>query len=58
MRTIGRSFRTFKNHLVVNHIIPFKDQPEMLKKPRLNIVSLRMKIGISLSKIGYLMHFK
>ena len=33
MRTIGRSFRTFKNHLTVNHIIPFKDKLEMLKKP-------------------------
>ena len=33
MRTIGRSFRTFKNHLTVNHIIHFKDKPEMLKKP-------------------------
>ena len=33
MRTIGRSFRTFKNHLTVNHIIPFKDKPKMLKKP-------------------------
>ena len=33
MRTIGRSFRTFKNYLTVNHIIPFKDEPEMLKKP-------------------------
>ena len=31
MRTIGRSFRSFKNHLTVKYIIPFKDNPEMLK---------------------------
>ena len=33
MQTIGRSFRTFKNPLTVNYIIPFQDKPKMLKKP-------------------------
>ena len=33
MGTIGRSFRSFKNHLTVKYIIPFKDIQEMLKKP-------------------------
>ena len=33
MRTIRRSFQSFKNHLIVKYIIPFKDNPKMLKNP-------------------------
>ena len=58
MRTIGRSFRTFKNHLTVNHIIPFKYKPEMLKKPPVEYSFIEDETGISLSKIGSLMHLK
>ena len=33
MLTMGKCFRSFKNMLAVKYVIPFKDQPEVLKKP-------------------------
>ncbi|RVW56875.1 hypothetical protein CK203_078518 [Vitis vinifera] len=33
MLTLGKCFRSFKNTLTVKHILPFKDEPELLKKP-------------------------
>ncbi|RVW75827.1 hypothetical protein CK203_055115 [Vitis vinifera] len=33
MLTVGKCFRSFKNTLTVKHILPFKDEPELLKKP-------------------------
>ncbi|KAL6333211.1 hypothetical protein AAG906_028394 [Vitis piasezkii] len=33
MLTLGKCFRSFKNTLTVKHILPFKDEPEFLKKP-------------------------
>ena len=33
MLTIGKCFRSFKNFLTMKYIIPFKDQPKLLKRP-------------------------
>ena len=33
MLTIGKWFWSFKSMLTVKYILPFKDQPELLKKP-------------------------
>ena len=33
MLTIGKCFRSFKSMLTVKYILPFKDQPELLKRP-------------------------
>lgn len=33
MLTMGKCFRSFKNLLTVKYILPFEDQPELLKRP-------------------------
>ena len=33
MLTLGKCFRSFKNLLTMKYIIPFKYEPELLKKP-------------------------
>ena len=33
MLTIGKCFRSFKSMLTVKYILPFKDQPELFKRP-------------------------
>ena len=33
MLTLGKCFRSFKNTLTMKHILPFKDEPKLLKKP-------------------------
>ncbi|XP_059590752.1 uncharacterized protein LOC132253206 isoform X4 [Vitis vinifera] len=38
MLTIGKCFRSFKNMLTVKYILPFKDQPELLKKPPIQYI--------------------
>ena len=38
MLTIGKCFQSFKNMLTVKYILPFKDQPEFLKKPPIQYI--------------------
>ncbi|RVW24082.1 hypothetical protein CK203_091324 [Vitis vinifera] len=33
MLTLGKCFRSFNNMLTMKHILPFKDEPKLLKKP-------------------------
>ena len=33
MLTLGKCFRYFKNMLTMKYILPFKDEPKLLKKP-------------------------
>ncbi|RVW90347.1 hypothetical protein CK203_045741 [Vitis vinifera] len=35
---MGKCFRSFKNMLAVKYVIPFKDQPEVLKKPPIEYI--------------------
>ena len=34
MLTLGKCFQSFKNLLTMKYIIPFKYEPELLKKPQ------------------------
>ncbi|KAL6315961.1 hypothetical protein AAG906_014886 [Vitis piasezkii] len=38
MLMMGKCFRSFKNMLTVKYVIPFKDQPEVLKKPLIEYI--------------------
>ena len=38
MLTMGKCFRSFKNMLTVKYVIPFKGQPEVLKKPPIEYI--------------------
>ena len=38
MLTMGKCFRSFKNMLTVKYVTPFKDQPEVLKKPPIEYI--------------------
>ena len=33
MLTLGKCFQYFKNMLIVKHMLPFKDETELLEKP-------------------------
>ena len=33
MFTLGKCFQYFKNMLIVKHMLPFKDETELLEKP-------------------------
>ena len=41
MLTIGKCFRSFKSMLIVKYILPFKYQPELLKRPPIKYTFIR-----------------
>ena len=38
MLMMGKCFQSFKNMLTIKYVIPFKDQPEVLKKPPIEYI--------------------
>ena len=41
MLTIGKCFLSFKSMLTVKYILPFKDHPELLKRPPIKYTFIR-----------------